>query len=563
MAWIGPAIGAGISAWGASQNGGGSSQEMEPWGPAQPGLEYGIGQTINLFNNSGWTPEMQFNVNNAVNNGQHFLNNTYGNNYIPNLGRNLGLGLINGQYNFNPNAPQSIASPTVDPTFNGFQSNSQAQGYNAAQMGPVGGVSAQQIDPTQFLNTPQVNPQNMGAAHMNSASMNAAHNSGYTPTGQVAEFMNGEAYNNPMLDGMYDAAARRVTDTFNEDVMPEISKSAVANGGFGGSRQGIAEGLAAKEAHQGLTDLASDIYGNAYNLGFGAMSDLTARQMQGGIDASAQNANLQQGANQNNAGWQQQANATNAGFNQQANLTNANNNLAGQLANQSAGMQGMGMSLNAQQSNQGANLSGQTTNANNQFRTGLANMGALNNAGQFNASNNTQNNQFNTGLNAAVSQNNANTANNMGQFNASNNIWAQGQNANNQLTFNNQLHNASQQNLMNQLGGFNALNLGMGAANAATGNQLSMMQAPDLYKWWLQGQYNSNMTGLGGMGYSNQGSVDPSALNRLGQGLGIYEGLEDSGMIDWFNGVFNSQGSNTTSNSGTLGGIDVSGWGNG
>ena len=519
MAWIGPVIGAGLSAWGASQGGGGKSQEMEPWGPAQPGLEYGIGQTINLYNNTGWTPEMQFNVNNATNNGQHFLNNTYGNNYIPNLGRQLGLGLINGGMNFNPQAPQSIASPTVDPTFNGFQSNSQAQGYNAAQMGPVNQISAQQIDPTQFLNTPQVSPQNMGAA-----SMNAAHNSGYNPTGQVADFMNGEAYNNPMLDGMYDAAARRVTDTFNEDVMPGISKSAVANGGFGGSRQGIAEGLAAKEAHQGLTDLANNIYGDAYNLGFGAMSDLTQTQMQGGIDAAAQNANLQQGANQNNAGWAQQAN-----------MTNANNNLAGQLANQSVGMQGMGMALNALQSNQGANLSAQNMNAGNQLASGLANMNALNNAGQWNAGNATQNNQFNTGLNAGVSSQNAGIANNMGQFNAGNSLWAQGQNAGNQLSFNNQMQTAHNQNVNNQIGGFGVLNLGMGAANNATGQQLSMMQQPDAYKWWLQNQYNNNMAGLGGMGGIGTGQYNPSVLGQIDSGLGIYNELKNSGLFDWFN----------------------------
>ena len=60
----------------------------------------------------------------------------------------------------------------------------------------------------------------------------------------------------PELDSMVEAASRPVVNQFQRDVMPSIRRNAVATGGAGGSRQGIAEGLAAGELGQALSDQA-------------------------------------------------------------------------------------------------------------------------------------------------------------------------------------------------------------------------------------------------------------------------------------------------------------------
>ncbi len=70
---------------------------------------------------------------------------------------------------------------------------------------------------------------------------------------------------NPYLDAMFGSAAGRVMDQFQERIMPGITGSAEMTGGLGGSRQGIAEGLAAKGAMQTIGDMASGMYGGAYD----------------------------------------------------------------------------------------------------------------------------------------------------------------------------------------------------------------------------------------------------------------------------------------------------------
>lgn len=65
---------------------------------------------------------------------------------------------------------------------------------------------------------------------------------------------------NPMAD----AITSRVNRNFNESIMPSIRQGAVANGTLGGSRQGIAEGLAASRMNEDLGSSLSSLYGNAF-----------------------------------------------------------------------------------------------------------------------------------------------------------------------------------------------------------------------------------------------------------------------------------------------------------
>lgn len=71
---------------------------------------------------------------------------------------------------------------------------------------------------------------------------------------------------NPYLDSMVDAAGNVIERNLSRKIMPSIHDAGNAANpyGGGGTRQGIAEGIAMSDANQQLTDMASQIYGNAY-----------------------------------------------------------------------------------------------------------------------------------------------------------------------------------------------------------------------------------------------------------------------------------------------------------
>jgi hypothetical protein len=76
---------------------------------------------------------------------------------------------------------------------------------------------------------------------------------------------------NPGLSGALDAATRRITDNFSQQIMPQIRDEAVLAGGYGGSGQGIASGLAAKAATQTVADTSASMINDNYKAGLDAM----------------------------------------------------------------------------------------------------------------------------------------------------------------------------------------------------------------------------------------------------------------------------------------------------
>jgi len=65
------------------------------------------------------------------------------------------------------------------------------------------------------------------------------------------------------LDQQASALTNNLTRNTNENVMPVLRSSAAISGQYGGSRQGIAEGLAASRLNQDLALPISQMYGNA------------------------------------------------------------------------------------------------------------------------------------------------------------------------------------------------------------------------------------------------------------------------------------------------------------
>jgi hypothetical protein len=69
---------------------------------------------------------------------------------------------------------------------------------------------------------------------------------------------------NPYLRGITDDMQRRTTDLLGQNNLA-IQGNSVATGGLGGSRQGVAQGLAASRAADTLQGNIAGLYGNAYN----------------------------------------------------------------------------------------------------------------------------------------------------------------------------------------------------------------------------------------------------------------------------------------------------------
>ena len=72
------------------------------------------------------------------------------------------------------------------------------------------------------------------------------------------------ATQNPYLSSMGDALTSQVTNNLQRNVLPGINRGAIAAGGFGGSRQGIAQGIAIGDTNRGLSNSLANMYGQAY-----------------------------------------------------------------------------------------------------------------------------------------------------------------------------------------------------------------------------------------------------------------------------------------------------------
>ena len=92
--------------------------------------------------------------------------------------------------------------------------------------------------------------------------------------GQAHKFLLGDVLDpssNPALQGYMDRGKRQLDEGFSETVLPGIRNEAVTSGSLGGSRQGVAEGLASGRYLSSVEESGSNILNNAYNSGLDAM----------------------------------------------------------------------------------------------------------------------------------------------------------------------------------------------------------------------------------------------------------------------------------------------------
>lgn len=77
----------------------------------------------------------------------------------------------------------------------------------------------------------------------------------------------GELVNSQVLQDAISAASRPVMENLNENLLTSNASEAVLNNGFGGSRQGIADGIAKRGANDKIGDISKELVLNAFNKG--------------------------------------------------------------------------------------------------------------------------------------------------------------------------------------------------------------------------------------------------------------------------------------------------------
>lgn len=213
---------------------------------------------------------------------------------------------------------------------------------NNAAMGVANGAFDSNFGPVANINSQDVNLQRARAGQ-----------GPLDPTKSLQGLLSGNV-SNPYLQQQANAMTANLTRNLNENVMPGIRSEALASGQYGGSRQGIAEGLAASRLNQDLAPALTNLFGgafeNAQNRMFGTASQLNDQAFQNATN----NANRNVGVDQFNANLGLQNNSQLMQKNQ-ANLGNRMQGL--NIAQGGLNMLGsaQGMNNNALNSMQGVN----------------------------------------------------------------------------------------------------------------------------------------------------------------------------------------------------------------
>jgi len=77
---------------------------------------------------------------------------------------------------------------------------------------------------------------------------------------------------NPALQDAISAAIRPLERTFSQQVLPQIGRDAITSGQLGGSRQGIAEGIAGQSLLQGVGDVSAQVASQGFGQGLEALT---------------------------------------------------------------------------------------------------------------------------------------------------------------------------------------------------------------------------------------------------------------------------------------------------
>lgn len=93
---------------------------------------------------------------------------------------------------------------------------------------------------------------------------------------------------NPAMEAYYQSAMTGVNNNLQRNILPSVQAGAIGSGQSGSSRHGIAQGLAMSDANQQATDLAGQMYGQAYDADQGRRLQASQGYIDSGLGAEGQ-----------------------------------------------------------------------------------------------------------------------------------------------------------------------------------------------------------------------------------------------------------------------------------
>jgi hypothetical protein len=178
----------------------------------------------------------------------------------------------------------------------GYQSlGSQITGQPVGNQSALGGMATGQPATNPYLAMEQ-QPQPSGMGSFQQA-YNQYTTQSVNPSAQQVATSAGLA--NPYLPDIGNAITGAVNQNLQQNILPGINRNSVATGGYGGSRQGVAQGVAVGNASTGLAQALANLYGGAWDAQQGR--DLSKY----GMDQGSRTANRQIDLTQNQQGYNQ------------------------------------------------------------------------------------------------------------------------------------------------------------------------------------------------------------------------------------------------------------------
>ena len=302
----------------------------EPWRAIQPyllgdeakGITGVFPEAQRLYGETGWNPQMQ-----GI--ADQFLTGLQSRAYDPRMQDAIGANF--GAANAGSQLMQGL-SPLIN------QGSQQViNGMFDSNFGPVGMTNQRDVGLQSARNSQGV----------------------LNPTGSLQQLLSGQV-NNPYLTDQANAMTANLTRNLNENVMPGIRSEALASGQYGGSRQGIAEGLAASRLNQDLAPALTSMFSNANEQAQQRMYGVANALNDQAFQNSTNNANRGMATDQFNANLGLQNNQQLMAKNQ-ANLANRMQGV--NVAQQGMGMLGQASGLNTN-ALQGFNMGNQMQNDN-------------------------------------------------------------------------------------------------------------------------------------------------------------------------------------------------------
>lgn len=143
---------------------------------------------------------------------------------------------------------------------------------------------------------------------------------------------------NPYLQQMGDALTSTMTNNWRRNVQPQIASSAMATGGYGGSRQGVIEANAMNDLNGQIGGALTNLYGQGFNTALNYDLGLRGNDLGfAGLDAQINQNNFNnrlQGANFGLGVWNQGMQNNQTGINAGSNIHNTPMNNASNFAGQ-------------------------------------------------------------------------------------------------------------------------------------------------------------------------------------------------------------------------------------